>query len=365
MRKAQVAETARAHVYSTVAKERLNGTQTLQRNMFRHTSSNTFTEDTNRRLGSVTQLTDSHGRSGSTSSSLLFGYSAEDHQRRIVMVQDRLRWWYKPDMPRDEIVRTLLKMRSGSFLVRKSNTYAGAYGVAIRVEQVPSSAPTSGDPEKDLIRHFLVERSSKGVRVRGFPDEPAFSSLAALIYQHTVTPLGLPCRLILPDYDPAPKYSQLNHSLLSLLSLNSKPSTQEQKSNGNGMADSLESLQHDDAGQGISVEVLYAGAVDVESLTGQQAVARAFDHLSLAFRNQQQTSLIEAKLTVNRQGVTITDVNRKYVSHLFAWLNNIFIATCLFSVAVCVCRTFFRKHLPIASILYVHKDQTHKYVFQN
>ena len=72
------------------------------------------------------------------------------------------------------------------------------------------------------MRHFLIERSSKGVKLKGCSNEPVFSkcpplflprswssshfystltsgTLAALVYQHSITPLALPCKLLLPE----------------------------------------------------------------------------------------------------------------------------------------------------------------------
>ena len=49
------------------------------------------------------------------------------------------------------------------------------------------------------MRHFLIEPTPKGVRLRGCSNEPVFGSLAALVYQHSVTPLALPCKLALPE----------------------------------------------------------------------------------------------------------------------------------------------------------------------
>lgn len=84
------------------------------------------------------------------------------------------------------------------------------------------------------MRHFLIECTSKGVRLKGCPNEPYFGeipaglvfklaplclpllvrtaqcshvcvfwflsgSLTALVCQHSITPLALPCKLILPD----------------------------------------------------------------------------------------------------------------------------------------------------------------------
>lgn len=41
----------------------------------------------------------------------------------------------------------------------------------------------------------------RGVRLKGCANEPVFSSLSALIYQHSISPLSLPCRLIIPEFD--------------------------------------------------------------------------------------------------------------------------------------------------------------------
>lgn len=53
----------------------------------------------------------------------------------------------------------------------------------------------------ELVRHFLIEPTVRGVRLKGCANEPVFSSLSALIYQHSNTPLSLPCRLIIPEQD--------------------------------------------------------------------------------------------------------------------------------------------------------------------
>lgn len=52
------------------------------------------------------------------------------------------------------------------------------------------------------MRHFLIEPTAKGVKLKGCNNEPVFGSLAALVYQHSITPLALPCKLLLPDFDP-------------------------------------------------------------------------------------------------------------------------------------------------------------------
>ena len=51
-------------------------------------------------------------------------------------------------------------------------------------ERIPSPTP------EDLVRHFLIEPTPRGVRLKGCLNEPTFASLAALVYQHSITRLG-------------------------------------------------------------------------------------------------------------------------------------------------------------------------------
>lgn len=102
----------------------------------------------------------------------------------------------------------------GTFVVRDSNSFPGAFGLALKVEQPPAGVERADGTE--LVRHFLIEPSPRGVRLKGCPNEPVFGTLAALIYQHSITPLALPQRLLLPDYDPAqtPEHVNANQALL-------------------------------------------------------------------------------------------------------------------------------------------------------
>ena len=54
--------------------------------------------------------------------------------------------------------------------------------------------------EDELIRHYLIEPSMRGVRLKGCANEPVFGSLSALIYQHSITSIALPCKLIIPTH---------------------------------------------------------------------------------------------------------------------------------------------------------------------
>lgn len=68
------------------------------------------------------------------------------------------------------------------------------------------------------MRHFLIEPAPGGVRVRGSDIEPIFSSLNALVYQHSLTPLSLPYRLLLTDAPIEPKSAdKLLQSLLGVV----------------------------------------------------------------------------------------------------------------------------------------------------
>ena len=39
------------------------------------------------------------------------------------------------------------------------------------------------------------------MKLKGYGNEPVFASLSALVYQHTITALALPARLVLPQSD--------------------------------------------------------------------------------------------------------------------------------------------------------------------
>ena len=88
--------------------------------------------------------------------------------------------------------------------------HTGAFGLALRVAELPANVAASRanndaslpppTPE-DLVRHFLIEPTSRGVRLKGCSNEPTFGSLAALVYQHSITPLALPCKLVIPTSD--------------------------------------------------------------------------------------------------------------------------------------------------------------------
>ena len=85
------------------------------------------------------------------------------------------------------------------------------------------------DPNAELVRHYLIERTPAGyVRLKGCSNEPDFGmflmkyishrnkilicflvNLSALVYQHTIAPLALPVKLVLPTSDFTEEYRSL------------------------------------------------------------------------------------------------------------------------------------------------------------
>lgn len=183
----------------------------------------------------------------------------------------------------------------GTFVVRDSNSFPGAFGMALKVATVPSNVQAKSLNGDELIRHFLIEPTAQGVKLRGLANEPVFSSLSALIYQHSITNMALPCRLVLPEKD------------LSALETPTNP------------AQML--LTH-----GAACNVLYLFTFDMESLTGPHAIKKAVSEL---LKNPQKVDPTVVHFKVNGQGITLTDNKR---------------------------RLFFRKHYPINNVSHCGLD---------
>uniref|UniRef100_A0A8K9X9K4 Tensin 3 n=1 Tax=Oncorhynchus mykiss TaxID=8022 RepID=A0A8K9X9K4_ONCMY len=205
-------------------------------------------------------------------------------QDNVKFVQDTSKFWYKPDISRDQAIGVLKDKEPGSFIVRDSHSFRGAYGLAMKVATPPPSVLTQskkvgGDLSNELVRHFLIECTQKGVQLKGCPNEPYFGSLTALVCQHSITPLALPCKLIIPERET------------------SDPSTQ---SVTNSAAELLK--------QGAACSVWFLGSVELESLTGYQAVQKAAS-LTLAMDPPPTSTVVNFK--VSTQGITLTDNQRK------------------------------------------------------
>ncbi|KAH0621263.1 hypothetical protein JD844_022362 [Phrynosoma platyrhinos] len=184
--------------------------------------------------------------------------SSPETRANVKFVQDTSKYWYKPEISREQ-----------------------------------------GDITNELVRHFLIETSPKGVKLKGCPNEPNFGCLSALVYQHSIMPLALPCKLVIPNRDPMDE-------------------TKETTSSSNSATDLLK--------QGAACNVLFINSVEMESLTGPQAIAKAITE-TLAADTLPSATIVHFK--VSTQGITLTDNQRKL---------------------------FFRRHYPIVTVTYCDVD---------
>ncbi|XP_061082927.1 tensin-1 isoform X3 [Conger conger] len=232
----------------------------------------------------------------------------------VKFVQDTSRFWYKPDISREQAIALLKDREPGAFVIRDSHSFRGAYGLAMKVAFAPPTAQQNkkaGDSTNELVRHFLIETSPKGVKLKGCPNEPYFGCLSALVYQHSITPLALPCKLVIPTRDPheeAPEITTPTNAAMEMLKQGAV--TVGQKSPGESHA----------------CNVLYINSVDMESLTGPQAVAKA---ISETLQASPAPTATVVHFKVSTQGITLTDNQRKL---------------------------FFRRHYPINTVTFCDLD---------
>ncbi|KAL0119072.1 hypothetical protein PUN28_009594 [Cardiocondyla obscurior] len=217
----------------------------------------------------------------------------------VKFVRDTSKIWYKPNISREQAISMLKDASPGTFVVRDSNSFPGAFGLALKVATPPPGAPSSPrDPSSELVRHFLIEPTSRGVRLKGCANEPVFSSLSALVYQHSLMAMALPCQLLLPEPEAAARVldSPGTNSTQQLLA------------------------------QGAACNVLYLFTIDTESLTGPQAIKKAITNL---FEQKPLPVATIVHFKVSTQGITLTDNARKL---------------------------FFRRHYPTNNISYCGLD---------
>ncbi|XP_062389588.1 tensin-1 [Sardina pilchardus] len=220
----------------------------------------------------------------------------------VKFVQDTSKYWYKPDISREQAISVLKDREPGAFIIRDSHSFRGAYGLAMKVASPPPTVQPNkkaGDVTNELVRHFLIETSPKGVKLKGCPNEPYFGCLSALVYQHSITPLALPCKLVIPARDP--------HDETPEIATPTNPATELLK-------------------QGAACNVLYINSVEMESLTGPQAIAKAISE-TLAAGPAPTATIVHFK--VSTQGITLTDNQRKL---------------------------FFRRHYPINTVTFCNTD---------
>ncbi|KAK3557070.1 hypothetical protein QTP70_024455 [Hemibagrus guttatus] len=215
-------------------------------------------------------------------------------------VQDTSKFWYKPGISRDQAIAVLKDKEPGYFLIRDSSSFQGAYGLALKVATPPAHVSNHGHTshsQEQLVRHFLIESGSKGVKIKGCQNEMYFGSLSALVYQHSITPVSLPCKLHIPDKDLVGELQELQSD-----------------TNTSTAAELLK--------QGAACNVLYINSVDTESLTGPQAISRA---VKCTRAQKPCPSATAVHFKVSSQGITLTDNQR---------------------------RLFFRRHYPVYSVIF-------------
>ncbi|NXI48193.1 TENS4 protein, partial [Galbula dea] len=219
-------------------------------------------------------------------------------QPTMKFVMDTSKYWFKPSITRDQAIQLLKDKEPGTFVVRDSTSYRGAFGLAMKVPASPSSSQP-GEESSDLVRHFLIESSARGVHLKGASEELYFGSLSAFVYQHAITPLALPCKLSIPTRDLADGGDSPDCAPESGLSPLKKTAV---------------------------CNVLYLSSVNVETLTGAPAIQKA---ISCTFELETLPTPTLVHFRVTEQGVTLTDVQRK---------------------------VFFRRHYPLAAIRFCGMD---------
>ncbi|XP_048842862.1 tensin-4-like [Brienomyrus brachyistius] len=219
------------------------------------------------------------------------------NQPSIKSVMDKSQFWFRPHITREEADFLLQDQKPGSFVVRNSTSFKGSFGLALKVDENYSNLQSTcqlGDSIQTttLVRHYLIESSAKGVRLKGSTEEPYFGSLSALVYQHVVTAYALPCRLRIPTHDFRTR----------------------------------ENSSKDKSGKGSSKQFacnfLYLRTVGTEMLTGPCALQKA---VSAIFQQENIPTPTIVNLMVSPKGITLTDIQRKvffrqyYPGHLLSY----------------------------------------------
>uniref|UniRef100_A0A5F8G423 Tensin 1 n=1 Tax=Monodelphis domestica TaxID=13616 RepID=A0A5F8G423_MONDO len=227
--------------------------------------------------------------------------NSPETRANVKFVQDTSKYWYKPEISREQAITLLKDREPGAFIIRDSHSFRGAYGLAMKVASPPPTIlqqSKKGDMTNELVRHFLIETGPRGVKLKGCPNEPNFGCLSALVYQHSIIPLALPCKLVIPNRDPSDETKD--------------------SSSANSTTDLLK--------QGAACNVLFVNSVDMESLTGPQAISKATSE-TLAADPTPAATIVHFK--VSAQGITLTDNQRKL---------------------------FFRRHYPLNTVTFCDLD---------
>uniref|UniRef100_A0A8D1X8X3 Tensin 4 n=1 Tax=Sus scrofa TaxID=9823 RepID=A0A8D1X8X3_PIG len=227
-----------------------------------------------------------------------------DMQPTMKFVMDTSKYWFKPSITREQAIELLRKEEPGAFIVRDSSSYRGSFGLALKVHEAPVPAQNRpGEDGSDLIRHFLIESSAKGVHLKGADEEPYFGSLSAFVCQHSIMALALPCKLVIP---------------------------QKELGGGDGASDPSADGRASCLKKSAGCHALYLSSVSVETLSGALAVQKA---ITTALETDVLPTPTVVHFKVTEQGITLTDVQRKL---------------------------FFRRHYPLATLRFCGMDPEHR-----
>lgn len=240
-----------------------------------------------------------------------------------------------------------------------------------------------GDPLEQLVRHFLIETGPRGVKIKGCQNEsyfgqfiqemqpklnhifwissntlrdpicaaftsaflPFLGSLSALVYQHSITPISLPCALRIPEkgwvFVLSVDCCCLHSSKWTFVFLmmddccfrpgwgtpGDKEYNQHQHSGwppqtrsrleldvlrlwyANAAVLQLKFTLIDVFPAQQACNVLYLNSVETECLTGPEAVSKA-TKCTLALNPRPAATVVHFK--VSAQGITLTDNKRRY-----------------------------------------------------
>ena len=77
------------------------------------------------------------------------------------------------------VINQLKDSIPGTFIVRDSNSFPGAFGLAVRVAQLPPNVQVkqSHDMSSEYVRFYLIEPTAKGVKLKGCSNEPVFGKI--------------------------------------------------------------------------------------------------------------------------------------------------------------------------------------------
>uniref|UniRef100_A0A3B4TJ71 Tensin 4 n=1 Tax=Seriola dumerili TaxID=41447 RepID=A0A3B4TJ71_SERDU len=194
------------------------------------------------------------------------------YQPSMKFVMDTSKFWFRPHISRAE------DKEAGAFVVRDSTSYRGSFGLAMKVDPTPNNFTATaypGESSSDVVRHFLIESSAKGVRIKGASQEPYFGKCCKS--QHHL----LYCTFICYQFGGG--YAYLN----------------------------------------VSSNFIYLNAVPTEMLTGPCAVQKAVSSTLQKTSGSFIPTVVNLKVSL--KGVTLTDINRKlffrrhYPTHLLSY----------------------------------------------